>query len=90
MFTFYGWRRRSLAKHKLVYAVLALALAPHVPIDMPIVPVYLSVVKDNAGLAFRIAECKFPDPRVGVHALDELSTERCMQLTLPLHGRILE
>ena len=81
-----GAKNRSLAKHKLVYPVLA--LARHVPADMPIVPVYLSIVREDAGLLFRIAECTFPDPRAGTRSLDELAPGRCSNLLLPLHGRV--
>lgn len=45
----------SLAKHKLLYPILA--VFAHVPKDMPIIPVYIRINCDTAGYHFRIAEC---------------------------------
>lgn len=47
----------SLAKHKLLYPVLA--VAPRVPQYMQVVPVYMRIHKDHDGYHFRIAECKW-------------------------------
>jgi len=44
-----------LAKHKLVYPVLA--IQPHVPASLPIVPVYLRVVRSSGLLNFYVTEC---------------------------------
>lgn len=45
----------SLAKHKLVYPVLA--VQPHVPASLPIVPVYLRIVRSSGLLNFYVTEC---------------------------------
>ena len=50
-----GTGRRSLAKHKLVYPLLA--LRPEIPITIPIVPVYMHAERTTSGYRFRIAEC---------------------------------
>lgn len=49
----------TLAKHKLVYPVLA--LAGHVPSYLEIVPVYMRVIRDQRSLHFIIAECAFDE-----------------------------
>jgi hypothetical protein len=71
-----GTATRTLAKHKLVYA--ALALAPRVPPEMPIIPVYLRVT----GQTYHLTECHLPDPRTQTVALDELTPVRRRSLTL--------
>ena len=73
---------KSLAKHKLVYPILA--LAQKVPNDIEIVPVYLKINKTSTGIIYHVAECMFPDPRGQVRAVDELSVARCKSLFLPL------
>ena len=45
----------SLAKHKLFYPVLS--VSRKVPENIPIIPVYLRVIKRKDGIHFFIAEC---------------------------------
>jgi hypothetical protein len=71
-----------LAKHKLAYPVMA--VAPSVPADIPIVPVYIRAQRDDAGYRFHVAECAFPDPRQTLSSLDQLAVLRTSDLTLPL------
>ncbi|WP_456475142.1 DUF6997 domain-containing protein [Candidatus Pyrohabitans sp.] len=72
----------SLAKHKLAYPILA--LAKNVPIDMPIIPVYVKVSKESDGIHYHVVECEFPDPRIELRAIDELEAKRYSHLILPL------
>lgn len=74
---------KSLAKHKLVYPVLA--LAPYAPADMPIIPVYLKVQQTEMNVCYHVVECAFPDPRRKVRSLNELTvvSHRCLSLPLP-------
>lgn len=73
---------RSLAKHKLVYPVLA--LAKYVPVDMPIIPVYLKVQQTDKDIRYHVLECDFPDPRQEVRGLNELAVVSHQYLSLPL------
>jgi hypothetical protein len=57
----------SLAKHKLVYP--ALALRSGVPQYVPLVPVYIRVLRRTDGLHFYLAECELPAPAGGVTSL---------------------
>ena len=63
-------KSRSLAKHKLVYPILA--VAPYVPKEIAIVPIYIRMHSASDGLHYQILECDFPDPRLGVRAIDDL------------------
>jgi hypothetical protein len=72
---------KSLAKHKLVYPVLA--LADRVSVEMPIVPVYLKVSKVQAGLRFSVAECSFPNPRKALAGINELRAEHSASFVVP-------
>jgi hypothetical protein len=74
---------RSLAKHKLVYP--ALALAPLVPADVDIVPVYLKMATSVKGVLASVVECSMPDPRLGTPAIDELKPVRVARLRLPIN-----
>lgn len=77
--THYG----TIAKHKLVYPVLA--LAPDVPSSLDIVPVYVHAHRAKDGVHFRIAECHFPDPRVcTTPVLTTLQVRSARHLVLPL------
>ena len=66
--------RASLAKHKLVYPVLA--LAEEVPPDVAIVPVYLRCRETDRTVTFDVAECSLPDPRERVPGVDDLEVTR--------------
>ena len=71
----------SVAKHKLVYPILA--LAHKLESDIPIVPVYLRVKKIKGKLAYQIVECSFPDPRLNDDpAIDSLDTKRAVCFAL--------
>lgn len=72
---------KSLAKHKLVYPLLALASG--IPADMPVVPVYLKVMKTGAGLRFSVAECAFPNPLKALASINELRVEHTVSLLVP-------
>ncbi|WP_049928000.1 DUF6997 domain-containing protein [Halopiger goleimassiliensis] len=72
--------RDSLAAHKLVYPVLA--LAENVPSEVPIVPVYLRCREGEGTVTFDVAECSLPDPRERVPGVDELTVERTRVLEL--------
>ncbi len=72
---------RSLAKHKLVYPILA--LADRVPAHIPIVPVYIKIKTSEIGWHYHIVECDFPDPRNGVRAINELQYKRDSHFILP-------
>jgi len=69
--------RGSLAKHKLMYPVLALADA--VPSDISIIPVYLRCRRTGDTITFDVAECEIPDPRTTLPAVTDL-TVRCAQV----------
>ena len=59
-----------LAKHKLLYPMLA--IRQKVPSYMPVVPVYLRVVKEADGYHFYFAECKLELGKDGVAVLSNL------------------
>jgi hypothetical protein len=69
----------SLAKHKLVYPVLA--VAEHVDNDLGIIPVYLRVQENEHSIVFYVSECCFPDPRSSNVHVNEL---------VPVQNRIIE
>ena len=72
----------TLAKHKLVYPVLA--TAPGVPQEMDIVPVYLRAHQTEDAIIYYIAECSFPDPRARLAGVNELQVHRvrCLSMTI--------
>jgi hypothetical protein len=72
----------SLAKHKLVYPLLA--ISPKIPKDMPIVPIYIKVKKHDDGVTYDIAECEFPDPRKILPAINQLKVIKHARYFLPL------
>ena len=65
---------RSLAKHKLFYP--AIGLIEKVPIDIPVVPVYLRVSKNRNGRIFKIAECNEIRRRKAPHCVSEISVSK--------------
>lgn len=74
-----------LAKHKLVYPVLA--LAERIPPDLEIVPVLLIARALADGIRFDVVRCAMPDPRVhALVAVDELIVASTVSLRLPLVG----
>ena len=70
----------SLAKHKLLYPILA--LQHNIPSDIDIVPVYLRAVRREGHIEFNIAECSLPrrDGRFG--ALDEVRADKITRYSL--------
>jgi len=72
---------RPIAKHKLVYPCLG--LAPKIPEDIPITPVYMKLAATSFGIVATVTECSFPDPRKSLPAIDELSPVRSVKLRLP-------
>lgn len=77
-----GIKERLLAKHKLVYPILA--LAPHLPKDMEIVPVYLKAFLADDGIHFQVLECEYPEPRSPKPAVDHLKPRTHHHLILPM------
>ncbi len=75
----------SLAKHKLLYPVLA--LRGGVPEYMPLVPVYIRVLRRQDGLHFYLAECELPVPAGGVASLSALRPIAVRHLVLMGFGR---
>lgn len=74
--------RGSLAKHKLVYPVLA--LAESVPPDVEIVPVYLRCRQQGERVVFDVAECTIADPRESLPGIDDLEVRRTRVLEFGL------
>lgn len=72
---------KSLAKHKLVYPVLA--LAKRIPHDIEIVPVYVRINRTSQGYQFLIAEGDFSDPRTTSAGIDDLSVIKAHDFTIP-------
>ncbi len=70
--------RGSLAKHKLMYPVLALADA--VPSDINIIPVYLRCRRTGDTITFDVAECEIPDPRTTLPAVTDLAVRSAQVL----------
>lgn len=75
--------RASLAKHKLVYPILA--IAPNIPPEITITPVYLRCRQTGDFITFDVAECSFPDPRDRLPGVDELEVirSRVLELEVP-------
>jgi hypothetical protein len=77
-----GTTANSLAKHKLVYPILA--LFNKIPQKMPIVPVYIKARKDDRGVYFDIAECHYPDPREVRPTLSDLEVINHSRYYMPI------
>ncbi|MFC3959495.1 DUF6997 domain-containing protein [Halovivax cerinus] len=76
--------RSSLAKHKLVYPLLA--IAESVPPEIELVPVYLRCRRADGRVRFSVAECSFPDPRERIGGVEELCRRRERVVELELDG----
>lgn len=72
---------KSIAKHKLVYPIMA--IAERVPTSVQIIPVYIKILEMKDCWHFHIVECEFPDPRTGVRAVDELKPIAHSYLKVP-------
>lgn len=72
--------RSTLAKHKLMYPVLA--LADEVPGEFDIIPVFLRCGQQSESMTFRIAECKCPDPRTQTLGIDRLEAKQSSTIRL--------
>jgi hypothetical protein len=70
----------TLAKHKLLYPVLALRSG--IPEYMPVVPVYLRVLRRPEGLHFFVAECSLSPATNGVVSLAGLVNTAVKHLVL--------
>lgn len=73
---------KSLAKHKLVYPVLA--IAHQLPSDIEIIPVYMKVIREKNHLHFYVVECSIPDPRKKIIAINELHPVQSTYLNIEL------
>lgn len=69
--------RSTLAKHKLVYPILA--IAENIPADITIIPVYLRCRENNDTITFEIAECCLPDLRHQTPGINDLEV-KCIQV----------
>jgi hypothetical protein len=74
--------RASLAKHKLVYPVLA--VADSVSPDIDIVPVYMRCRQTDETIRFEVAECHLSDPRERLPGVNELSVKRSRLLEIEI------
>lgn len=72
----------GLAKHKLVYPLLA--LAPRVAPDTLLIPVYLRIAADRTEIRYTVTECRYPDPRGGITCLNDLEPVTRRTLTLSI------
>ncbi|NKF50281.1 hypothetical protein G3R49_06800 [Shewanella sp. WXL01] len=72
----------SLAKHKLLYPMLA--LQNNIPAYMEVIPVYLRTIRKEGYIEFNIAECSIPRRNGVFGALNELKTEKISRFSL--HG----
>lgn len=72
--------RATLAKHKLVYPVLA--IADNIPPEITITPVYIRCRQTNDTITFDITECIYPDPRYQLPGINELSVTRSRVIEL--------
>ncbi len=72
---------KSIAKHKLIYPILA--FAGNVPKEIPIIPLYLKVFLDRSEIHFFIAECHFADPRKKLDGIDQLQVVEAKYFITP-------
>jgi len=72
----------SLAKHKLMYPVLA--LQSNIPSYMEVVPVYVRVIRNEGAFEFNIAECKLHRQDGAFGAIDKLECKTVSRFVL--HG----
>ena len=71
----------SLAKHKLVYPVLA--LRPVIRKNIRIAPVYMRVKRTDQEVHYHILECDWPDPRRNEPlGIDQLTPKQASHLVL--------
>jgi hypothetical protein len=82
-----GNGRQSLAKHKLVYPVLA--LRREIPRAIPIVPVYLHVERSDREYRFHVAECELVVPAETLPVLCDLRVVSNRTLVLPSFSQSL-
>lgn len=76
----------SLAKHKLVYPVVA--ISAKLPVDLLIVPVYLRFICVKNAIHFHIAECELLQPKDAVIGVSELIIKRTSHFVLPGWGNV--
>jgi len=76
---------QSLAKHKLVYPLLALRAS--VPHYLPIVPVYVRAMAAEGGVHFCVCECRWNLDESTEPAIADLRPAHVRRLVLPGYGR---
>ena len=76
---------QSLAKHKLVYPLLALRAS--VPHYLPIVPVYVRAMAAEDGVHFCVCECRWSTDDSSEPAIGDLRPAHVQRLVLPGYGR---
>lgn len=76
---------QSLAKHKLVYPLLALRTS--VPHDLPIVPVYVRAMSAEDGVHFCVCECRLNSNDSSEPSISDLRPAHVQRFVLPGYGR---
>lgn len=72
---------QSIAKHKLVYPLLAIAQS--VPSYMSIVPLFIRTIRtDRTSIIFKIAECQIDDPRIENPSVESLRVKKTAAFSL--------
>jgi hypothetical protein len=77
-----GKELNSLAKHKLLYPMLA--LQDSIPAYMEVIPVYLRTISKEGCIEFNIAECSIPRENGVFGALNQLKAKKISRFSL--HG----
>jgi len=76
-----GEKFGSIAKHKLAYPFLA--LRKYLPKYLPIVPVYIKILKRCTETHFHVCECKF-NYENNIYSLSDLVPKKCSNLFLKI------
>ena len=79
-----GTPSSEIAKHKLVYPIEA--VAPLVPKDFEIIPIYMKIQKDKDDLIFHIAICELPDVRTQKVFISDLKVMKSRSLRIRSFG----
>ncbi len=74
-------RSKTLANHKLLFPVLA--IAERVPQDIAIVPVYVRFRQEREHLHVFVVECAYDDPRLHKSGFDTMQVRSVSHLVLP-------
>lgn len=70
----------TLAKHKLLYPILALQKS--IPEDVEIIPVYKRIIKTSNAIEYNIAECRIPRNDGVFGAINELKIVKAQRISL--------